>query len=268
MEGSQCTGLGSIFPPTWNHKFRESIQARRAWRWATFIMHELCVVRMDNYDSVNCKQAMFGERIHKRYGKMIKIWHLLSRVSFFGSFGLSVVIKCLTMLIGMRPRSSTTYGMNSFLTPKRCGKEWSNKSRLVASLLRLCSKVLTILGVLERICVEGPIFISSGIGNGNVDRFSSPLAKVVLGVLGLSLVGSFSCFLRGVVLRSRGPAYPWCGWVFLVLNAFGIGFVGLLSQMQGKCAHHEGSWGPLDSKHRHIKITPTQPYHGQPPGPT
>ena len=33
------------------HKFWDCIQARRAWRWAMFIMHELCGVKTGNYDS-------------------------------------------------------------------------------------------------------------------------------------------------------------------------------------------------------------------------
>ena len=59
------------------HKLWDCIQASRQWRWATFIMHELCGVRMGNYDCFNWKQALFGERIPKRYDKIIKVWHLL-----------------------------------------------------------------------------------------------------------------------------------------------------------------------------------------------
>ena len=56
-------------PPQYGkHRLWECIQARRTWRWAIFIMHEFREVRSGNYDSVNCKQAMFAERIHKRYG--------------------------------------------------------------------------------------------------------------------------------------------------------------------------------------------------------
>ena len=33
------------------HKFWDCIQAQRVWRWATFIIHELCGVRRYNYDS-------------------------------------------------------------------------------------------------------------------------------------------------------------------------------------------------------------------------
>ena len=65
------------------HKFWDCIQARRAWRWATFIMHELCGVRMGNYDYFNWKQALFGEKLPKRYGKKIKIWHLLRGITLW-----------------------------------------------------------------------------------------------------------------------------------------------------------------------------------------
>ena len=40
-------------------------------------MHELCGVRMGNYDTFNRKQVLFGERMPKKKGKMIKVWHLL-----------------------------------------------------------------------------------------------------------------------------------------------------------------------------------------------
>ena len=65
------------------HKFWDCIQARHAWRWATYIMHELCEVRSGNYDCFNWKQAIFGERIPKRYGKMSKIWHLLRGITLW-----------------------------------------------------------------------------------------------------------------------------------------------------------------------------------------
>ena len=51
------------------HKFWDCIQARRAWRWASFIMRELCGVRTGNYDSFNWKQALFGERIQRKFVK-------------------------------------------------------------------------------------------------------------------------------------------------------------------------------------------------------
>ena len=49
----------------------------RAWRWATFIMHDLCGIRAGNYDSFHWKQTIFGEKIPKQVAEKIKIWHLL-----------------------------------------------------------------------------------------------------------------------------------------------------------------------------------------------
>lgn len=59
------------------NKSWDCVQVRRAWRWATFIVHELGVVRTCNYDSFHWKQFIFGERIPTKYGKKIKVWHLL-----------------------------------------------------------------------------------------------------------------------------------------------------------------------------------------------
>ena len=44
-------------------------------------MHELCGVRIDNYDSFHWKQAMFGERVHNKLCNQIKIWHLLRGIT-------------------------------------------------------------------------------------------------------------------------------------------------------------------------------------------
>ena len=42
------------------HNFWDCIQAKRTWRWATYIMHELCGVRSDNYNCFNLKQTVLG----------------------------------------------------------------------------------------------------------------------------------------------------------------------------------------------------------------
>ena len=65
------------------HKFWDCIQARWAWRWATFILYELCGVRTSNYDSFDWKQALFGERLPRKYGKKIRIWHLLRGITLW-----------------------------------------------------------------------------------------------------------------------------------------------------------------------------------------
>ena len=59
------------------HKFWDCIQARRTWRWTTYIMHELCGVRTGHLDSFNWKQSLFGERIPFKFRKVVKIWHFL-----------------------------------------------------------------------------------------------------------------------------------------------------------------------------------------------
>lgn len=65
------------------HKFFKSIQARRAWPWATFIMHKLCGVRIGNYDIFPWKQAIFGEKIPHKIVKNIKIWCLLCGITIW-----------------------------------------------------------------------------------------------------------------------------------------------------------------------------------------
>ena len=65
---------------------------------------------------------MFGERIPKKDGKHIEIWHSLE-VLHFGPFGLSTTTKCSTMSNGMSLRSSTISGMNSSFMPRWLGNE-------------------------------------------------------------------------------------------------------------------------------------------------
>jgi hypothetical protein len=65
------------------HKTWDCIQARRAWKWATYIMHKLCGVRTGNYNNFNWKQALFGKRIPQKIGKMIKIWYLLRGITLW-----------------------------------------------------------------------------------------------------------------------------------------------------------------------------------------
>ena len=73
----QCVFCLPNTSETVKHKFWDCIQARRTWRWATHIMHELCGVRTGHLDSFNWKQGIFGERIPFKFRKMTKIWHLL-----------------------------------------------------------------------------------------------------------------------------------------------------------------------------------------------
>ena len=104
------------------HKFWDCIQARRAWRWATSIMHELCGVRIGNYDSFHWKQAMFGERIQKKICKQIIIWHLLTALRY-GLYGLSGMTKFSTKNNGMNPKSNIIFGVNLSCMPRWLGRE-------------------------------------------------------------------------------------------------------------------------------------------------
>lgn len=55
------------------------------------------------------------------------------------------------------------------------------------------------------------------------------------GSSGLFAVGLCWCYvLHGGISCPRGPTSPRCGHIFLVLNAFGIGFVSFLSQNKNK----------------------------------
>lgn len=63
------------------HKLWGCIQVRRSWRWATFIMHELCRVTTGNYEIGN--KNFFGEMIPKKIVKKIKNWHLLHDIALW-----------------------------------------------------------------------------------------------------------------------------------------------------------------------------------------
>lgn len=84
------------------------------------------------------------------------------------------------------------------------------------------------------------IYILCGIGSGNVFRSLNFLLGVVGGlgvVLDLvGLVGSCDCyFLCGNVPHLKDHAPPLdVGTFYMVFDAFGIGFVGLLSQKTKK----------------------------------
>ena len=121
---------------------------------------------------------------------------------------------------------------------RRLGNGWLSKLRSTTSPLRLCSRALIKCGVWGMSFVEVMIWMSLGIGSGNVVRhlFSSVGNLVVWGlsmvrwVWGLSVVGFFWCyFLHGNILCLRDPATPRDGRIFLVLNALSVGFVGDLS---------------------------------------
>ena len=104
------------------HKFWDCIQARRAWRWTTCIMHELCGVRTRNYYNFNWKQALFGKRIPKKYDSQndynfgIFLGELL-----FEPFGSNAMTKCFIMNNGMLLKSRIAFETNSLSMPKLHG---------------------------------------------------------------------------------------------------------------------------------------------------
>ena len=124
----------TIKPKIW-----DCIQTRRVWRWATYIMHELCGVTTCNYDSLNWKQILFGERIPKTYNKWFTFGTSLG-VSLFGLFGSNAMTKCSTLNNGVSLGSNTGFGTNSSSTPKRHGNGWLTKSRFIGPMRRPCSE--------------------------------------------------------------------------------------------------------------------------------
>jgi hypothetical protein len=85
------------------HKFWDCIQAHRTWKWATYIMHELCGVRTGHLDSFNWSKQFLGK------GSLISFvrWSKFG-TSFvgllFGPFGWSGMTRCSTKNNGMKLR--------------------------------------------------------------------------------------------------------------------------------------------------------------------
>jgi hypothetical protein len=46
-------------------------------------MHELCRVRIGNYDNFHSKQAIYGEMVRRKFCKQNKIWHLLRGIALW-----------------------------------------------------------------------------------------------------------------------------------------------------------------------------------------
>jgi hypothetical protein len=55
------------------------------WQWTTFIMHELCGVRIGLVTIIAStrNKPFFGEKIPKKFAKKIKIWHLLCGIALW-----------------------------------------------------------------------------------------------------------------------------------------------------------------------------------------
>jgi hypothetical protein len=139
------------------HNLWECIRARRAWRWAMFIMHELCGVRSGNYDSFNLETNIVWGRFPKITAKRLKFSTSLGLLHF-GSFGLNAMTMRSTMNNGTNLRSRIGFGMNSSFTPKWLRIGCLKKLRLAASPRRSCSKVLTKLGSLGMFFVGDTIY--------------------------------------------------------------------------------------------------------------
>ena len=78
-------------------KFWDCIQARRAWRGATFIMHELCGVKPNNYDSFHLEtNVVWGKDPKKSTKKKLKFGTFLM-VLCFGPFGPNATTNCSTV---------------------------------------------------------------------------------------------------------------------------------------------------------------------------
>ena len=82
------------------HTLWDCIQTRKAWRWATFILHELCGVRNGNYDSLIGSKLSLGKGFPTNLAKIL-IFDTSFGASRFGPFGSSVIISCLTTNDGM-----------------------------------------------------------------------------------------------------------------------------------------------------------------------
>ena len=104
------------------HKLWDCIQAGRAWRWATFIMHELCGVGAGNYNSFIESKPCLGKGYLRNTAKRLNFGTSLG-VSRSGPYGLSSMTKCSTMNNGTSLRSSTAFGMISSFMPRRLGNE-------------------------------------------------------------------------------------------------------------------------------------------------
>lgn len=187
------------------YKIWDCIEAKRAWRWATFIMHELCRVRTGNYDSF-----VWGKDLQKIRQKNLKYGTSLGTL-LLGPFGSNVMTKCPILNNGTSLRSSIGFGMNSSSMPKRLGTGWSNKLRWSNSLWRDMLQGFDKLGMIGMLFVWGSIYISSGTGRGNTTRLSS-LSLGCHGGLGIVL----GWWDEGVVLGMIGPAVcPWWGSNFV-----------------------------------------------------
>ena len=108
-------------------------------------MHELCGVRSGNLDCFNWKQAIFGERIPRKYGPKVKIWHILRGIILW-TIWIERNDKVFNHVEWYISKVKLEFGTNSLFTLKRLGNGWWSKFGLVGSRLRRYSKALINLG--------------------------------------------------------------------------------------------------------------------------
>jgi len=137
----------------------------------------------------------------------------------YGLSELSTMTRCSIMNNGTSLRLNTLFGMILSCTPRQHGISWSSKSTLASFRLKLCSKALTKRTRVLRISfVEGTIWKSLGIGNGNTTRYhNSWLVNLV--AWGLSLAGGLGVVLGLVGL---GGLCPWWGCVGVTFYVTGF----------------------------------------------
>lgn len=114
------------------HKFWDCIQTRTAWRWAMFIMRELCgIIYTKMHEQATMiistkNNPCLGNEFLRSLSKSLKFG--TSYVALrFGLFELNAMAKCSTKNNGMNPRSNTRSGMSWSSTLRRHGTEWSNR---------------------------------------------------------------------------------------------------------------------------------------------
>ena len=216
-------------------QFWDCIQARTAWRWAAFIMHEFCEVRINNYDSFHWKQALFGEMIPKKFVKKIKIQHLLRDITLW------------TIWIG---RNYKVYSREQWHKSKVKHLVWGDLIMYAKATWEQVVKQVKISifsaeamlqgydqtwSVRNVLCRRDNMKINwnwkwqrnqvAQLLGGQFGGLGVVLGQV--GPRGFSVVGlSWFYFLRGGVSRLRGPCLP-SKWVRFsqILYAFDIGFL-------------------------------------------
>ena len=203
------------------HKFWDCIQARRAWRWATYIMHELCGVHTGNYDCFNWKQVIFGERIPKKYAKKIKIWHLLRGITLW------------TIWV---ERNDKVFNDEQWHLTRVKHRIWDELILYAKAAWNKVLKQIKICPLSAMTTLQGFDQSWGGRGTFYVKNTTSTLSGIGRRRVTLdsgSLVGSFGGL--GVVLGRWGGSDPWLG---------GVGGLSLVGSLVAVCSRPRGSASP------------------------